>query len=200
MIRITTAASNELRADPRRAQLRRPHRPGAARRRGRRHQFRRELDQHRSRRSTTTRPRGSPGGRRRLSRALPRRADLPEGADPGGADRLERGDRRPHLRPRLTILREQGRRGQGRSSRRSTASSICTSSSRTTSRRSKSRSTSTRRRRYGIKPGDVRRAAGHPDAGRGGRRHLPATARPTTSTSGARPTTADEPRRHSATC
>ena len=48
----------------------------------------------------------------------------------------------------------RGDRGQ------STASSRSTSSSRTTSRRSRSRSTSPRRERYGLKPGDVRRASG----------------------------------------
>ena len=38
------------------------------------------------------------GGRRRLSRARPRRADVSQGAHPGGADRIERDDRRAHLR------------------------------------------------------------------------------------------------------
>ena len=41
-----------------------------------------------------------PGGRRRLPGPVPRRADLPQGADPGGADRSERRRRRAHLRRR----------------------------------------------------------------------------------------------------
>ena len=89
MDRITIQASKELRAIPGRPQLRRPHRPGPDHGRGGRHVLRRELDQRRSRRSTTTRRVArDPGDGRRLPRPLSRRADLSEGADPGGADRI----------------------------------------------------------------------------------------------------------------
>ena len=53
-----------------------------------RHRLRRELDQHRSRGRLRQDARHRPGDGGRLPRPLPRRADLPEGAHPGGADRL----------------------------------------------------------------------------------------------------------------
>ena len=157
-------------------------------------ELRRELDQHRPAGRLRRDARRDRGGGQRLSRALPQRADLPERADRRGADRRERADRRAHLRPGPGRLRDQGRRGQGGARRTSTASSTCTSSCRPTCRRSRSRSNLAAAQRYGLKPGDVRRAAATLLVGRGGRRHLPRTARPTTSTSGARPQT-----RHSLT-
>ena len=63
--------------------------------------------------------RQDPVGRRRLSRAAARPADLPARADQRSADRRERHDRRPHLRPRSR--RCSGRR-RPRSARRSAPS------------------------------------------------------------------------------
>ena len=65
-----------------------------------RHLLRRELDQHRRGRRLRRDARQGPRGGRRLSRAPPRRADVSQGANPRGAHRIERGDRRPHLRRR----------------------------------------------------------------------------------------------------
>ena len=55
-----------------------------------------------------------PGGRRRLSRPPARRPDLPQGADPRGADGIERRDRRAHLRrrPRRPARRRRRRSRQ----------------------------------------------------------------------------------------
>ena len=175
MVRITTRGQRGAARDPGRAQLRRAHRPGAARRRGRRHRTS-------ARTGSASIPSvdydetlaDDPGGGRRLSRALPRRADLPQGADPGGPDR--RPARRSSsastattstmLRAKADEVKEIARGVDGvvDAARRAPGRR---------SRRSRSRSTSTAAQRYGLKPGDVRRAAGHPDRRRGGRRHLP---------------------------
>ena len=56
MTRITEKASKELAGDPGRQQLRLAHRPGRGRRRGRRAELHRTLDQHRPGRPRTTRP------------------------------------------------------------------------------------------------------------------------------------------------
>ena len=79
--------AKELQADPGRAQLRRPHRPGPARRRGRTASTSARTGSASTRRPTTTRR--WPRSRRSstATRAAARRADLPEGAHPGGADR-----------------------------------------------------------------------------------------------------------------
>ena len=86
--------------DSRRAQLRLAHRSGLPRRRGLRRRLRRELDQ----RVTRSRLRRHPGGGaedgRFLPRRVPRRPDLSARANQGGAHRVERGDRRAHLRSR----------------------------------------------------------------------------------------------------
>ena len=84
--------------DPGRAQLRGAHRSGEQRRRGRGAGVRRELDQHRSRSRLRRDLAGGPDGGGRVPGPLPRRADVPEGADPGGAHRDRRGDRRANLR------------------------------------------------------------------------------------------------------
>ena len=100
-----------------------------------------------------------PGDRRGLPGPLPRRADLPARADPGGADRGERGGRRAHLRSGPRRPAGEGRRDRGARSRASTASSTRTSTSRTSCRTSRSSSTSPPRASYGLKPGDIRRPA-----------------------------------------
>ncbi len=95
--------------DPRRAQLRVPHRPGAARRRGVRGRPRRELDQRRSGRGLRHRARAGARDRRALSGPVPRRADLSARAHQGGAHRQQRVDRRPPVRPRPRHAARQGR-------------------------------------------------------------------------------------------
>ena len=157
----STRASKELRADPGRAQLRLAHRPGAARpTRSSASNFTENwisVDPNGRLRRDAGR---DPGGRRRLPRPVPRRADLPERADQGGAHRR-------------------------RASRSSSGSTAPTSTScATRRRRSQDALADDRRRRptahvelqvdvpqievavdlaaaqrYGLKPGDVRRAA-----------------------------------------
>ena len=131
--------------DPRRAQLRLAHRPGAAVRRGLRRLLRRELDQRRrGRRLRQDARRRAPHGRG-LPGPLPRRADLPARAHQGGPDRHERVDRRAHLRPRPRRPARQGGRDRRADRRRSRASSTPTRTSPRTCRTSRSRSTSPRR-------------------------------------------------------
>ena len=98
-----------------------------------------------------------PGRRRWVPRPSPGRADLPQGADPGGADRRGRGHRGPHLRAGPQGAAEKADEIP-RSWAGSTASSTSTSSSRRTSPRSRSGRPG-EGQKYGIKPGDVRRAA-----------------------------------------
>ena len=73
-----------------------------------------------------------PPDRRGLPGPLPRRADLPAGADQGGADRHERVGRRARLRPRSRRAAGEGGRDPERRSQASTASSTRTPTSRTT--------------------------------------------------------------------
>ena len=120
MRRITVRASQRAAGDPRRAQLRLAHRPGRGRRRGRRAELHRAVDQHRSDGRLRRDGRQDPGGGRRLSRPVPRPADLPEGADQGGADRR----RAPRIvvriyGPDLDVLRAKAEEvGQGDRRRR----------------------------------------------------------------------------------
>ena len=137
-----------------------------------RHRLRRELDQRRSVGRLRRDGGQHPGGGRRLSRALPGRADLPEGTDQGGLDRDERGHHRPDLRPRPGLLREKAEEVERRSSARSPASPRTTSSSRRTSPgRGRGRS----RGRPALRAQARRRPPGGRlvDGRRGGRRHLP---------------------------
>ena len=93
---------------PGRPELRRPHRAGLPVRRAGRARVRGELGQRRPVRRLRRDPGRHPGRRRWLPRADPRRPDLPEGAGPRGARRVEPPDRHPHLRPR-----PRGAAGQG---------------------------------------------------------------------------------------
>ncbi len=95
----------------RRAQLRRPYRSRSRRGRALRRELHRELDQRRSQGGLRHGARERRGRGRRLSRALPRRANLSEGADQGGADRGGRIHRRAHLRPRAAGPARKGARG-----------------------------------------------------------------------------------------
>ncbi len=61
-------------------------------------------------------PRQDPEGGRRLPGPLPGRADLPQGADQGGADRRQRRDCRPRVRPRARSAAPD-RRGAGQGAR-----------------------------------------------------------------------------------
>jgi Cu/Ag efflux pump CusA len=102
---------------PRCAQFRLAHRPGRGGRRGGRPQFHRAVDQHRARRGPQVNPGPHPGSGGRLSRAVSRRADLPEGAHQGGADRGGGERRGANLRPRsggAARARQGGREGDGR--------------------------------------------------------------------------------------
>ena len=160
MERTTTRGQPGAPRHPRSAQLRRAHRPGAARRGGRRRQLRRELDQHRPvrrlrrdarRRSRRSRS-GYPGLFRDVQTYLDERIEevLTGGKEPivvrvYGED-LACCERRPQ-----EILSSAGAA--------STASSDAHVDSRRTCRRSRSRSTWPRPSEYGLKPGDVRRAA-----------------------------------------
>ena len=95
----------------------------------------------------------------RLPGPAPRRADLPQGADPRGADR----DRAMRSWSGSTATTSRSSRTSPRTSRTSsevsTASSTSTPNSSSASRRSRSRSTWQRPQQYGVKPGDVRRIA-----------------------------------------
>ena len=137
-------------------------------------ELRRELGQRRPRGRLRQDARVDRGGGRRLSRALPRRADLPARAHRRGAGGRRGADRRAHLRRgprrRCSSQADAGRRSAVGHRR---AWTTCTSSSWPTCRRSRSARTSPRRERYGLKPGDVRRAAARARVQRGGRRHLP---------------------------
>ena len=75
--------------DPRRPQLRLAHRTGVPLGRAVRHLLRRELDQRRPEGRLRPHARQRAGGRQRVPRHPPRRADLPQGADPGGPDGIE---------------------------------------------------------------------------------------------------------------
>ena len=120
MRRITVRASKELRGDPRRAQLRLAHRPGRGRRRGRRAELHRALDQRRPegrlRRDREARSQkvvdGYPGLYRDVLTYL-------QGADQGSAHRRRGDDRGADLRPRP---RRAARRRRRRSRRRWTRS------------------------------------------------------------------------------
>ena len=114
-----------------------------------------------------------PGGGRRLPRPLPRRADLPEGADQGGADGLERADRRAHLRPGPGRPPEKADEVKEMLSRGSTASTDEHVELQEDIPQVEVEVDLAAAQRYGLKPGDVRRAAATLDRGRGGRRHLP---------------------------
>ena len=124
--------------DPRRPQLRRAHRPGA---------------DHATRSSASTSARTGSASTRSVDYdetlaavqevvdgypgPLPRRADLPEGADPRGADRA-RATRSwcASSAPTCHLLRERRTRSRSAMTGRSTGSSTCMSSSRSRSRRS----------------------------------------------------------------
>ena len=160
MRRITENVSKELLRGAGRAQLRLAHRPGRGRRRGRRAELHRALDQHRSPRPTTTRPwrrsqavvDGYPG-------LLSGRADLLERADQGGPDR-RRGDVVVRIfGPDMAVLRDKaqevdkvmeadrgGDEPEGRAADRWCRSSTSGCAPRP-------------RRRLGLTAGDVRRAA-----------------------------------------
>ena len=159
----STRASKDLRAIPACATSaptsgRRCWRDEVVRRR-----LRRELDQRRPERRLRRDAGDGPGDGRRLPGPLPRRADLPAGADQGGADRHQRVDRRAHLRPRPATLREQGRGGRGGARGASTGViDVHVELAGRHARRSRSSSTSTAARRYGLKPGDVRRRGRRP--------------------------------------
>ena len=83
--------------------------------------------------------------------------------DSADLDVLTGADRRPLVGARLRrgpgVLRQQARADAAAAAPASTASSTRGSSRWSRSRPSRSRSTSSRAQRYGIKPGDVRRAA-----------------------------------------
>ncbi len=100
MTRITEDASKELRAIPGVKQLRLAHRPRRGRRRGRRAELHRALDQRRPEGRPRQDDGQDPEGHRRLPGPVPRRADLPEGADQGGPHRRRGDGRGPDLRPR----------------------------------------------------------------------------------------------------
>ena len=87
------------------------------------------------------------------------RGDLPRGADQRGDHRRERADRRAHLRPGPRRPSSEGERGEGGDGAGQRRRPTSTSSFRCSCPRSRSTSTWPRPRRYGIKPGDVRRAA-----------------------------------------
>ena len=105
-----------------RPELRRAHRPGRSRRRGRRAELHRAVDQPRSVGRLRGDRRKSPVDRRRIPRPLSRPADLPARADQGGADRRERHHRRPRLRAGARAAASAGAGGPARRSRTSTAS------------------------------------------------------------------------------
>ena len=160
--------------DPRRAELRLAHRAGVPLGGDRRRRTSARTGSASTRRAVR-RDRWPPSTR--SSRAIPglfrNRGDLPERADRRGARRVQRRDRRAHLRRRPGDPARQGGRGAASSSRTSTASSSSTSSSRPTSRRSeidvdlvKARAVRAEARRRAPSGGDH---AGE----RRGRRHLP---------------------------
>ena len=120
-----------------------------------------------------------------LSRPLPRADDLPQGAHQRGARRVERGDRRPHLRAQPRKLRRQGPRGTQPRSRGSRASSTCAPSSRWTSRTFDVKPDLDKAAKHGLKPGDIRRAAATHRRRRRGRATCTSTTRSTTSSPGA---------------
>ena len=167
-MRITKRPATTAR-HPRRARLRRPHRPGGAGRGDQRHQLRRELAQPRSQGGLREDPRRrSEQTRRRLSRALPRRADLPARAHRRGAGR-DRASRSScaSTAPTSSVLRDKADAGRTTRCAGSTASSTCAPSSRSTSRTSRSGRTSP-------KAAPLRSEAGrHPP--RGGDAWSPAT-------------------------
>ena len=125
--------------DPRRAQLRLAHRPGAALGRDLRRLLRRELDQRRrgGRLRQDARLRAPHG--RGLPRPVPRRADLSARADQGGPDRDERVDRRADIGARARRPARARRTRSPSGSRTSRASSTRTPTSPRTCRTSRSR-------------------------------------------------------------
>ena len=143
--------------DPGGPQLRLPHRAGDGLGRDLRRLLRRELDQHQPRRGLRRHPgQGSQDGGG-LSRPLPGRADLPARADQGGADRYERVDRRAHLRPGPAGPAREGGGGRGEDRQVSRARSTCRRTSPRTCPTSRCELNLAAARRYGLKPGDVRR-------------------------------------------
>ena len=174
--------------DPRRAQLRLAHRAGADVGRGRRRRTSARTGSASTRTPTTTRRWRRCRTCRRATRACTATCR------PTCNERIKEvltGTSEPIVvrifGPDLDVLRAKSRGGHRGDRRRSTASSTRTPSSRPTSRRSRSSSISRRPRRYGLKPGDVRRAV--VDADRRARRSATssAAARPTTCTCGAIP-------------
>ena len=186
--RSSSAACVELRAIPGVRNFGSHIGQAFAGRRGRRRRLRRELDQRRSggrlrrdaaprsRRSSTA-IRASTATSRPISRSASARCS------PASSDaivvRIFGHD--------LGTLQAQGRGGRGHARRHPGHRRPAHASCRSTSRRSRSRSTSRRPQRYGIKPGDVRRAAVDPHGRRGGRRHLPRRQGLRRRRSGARP-------------
>ena len=94
-----------------------------------------------------------------LPRALPRCADLSERTDRRGPLRRGPSHRRAHLRARPGGPPRQGGRGARQPCRRSTGSSTRTWSSKSTCPKCKVEVDLAKAQQYGLKPGDVRRAA-----------------------------------------
>ena len=154
------AGQQGAQADPGSAQLRRPHRPGFDRRRGGRRLLRRELDQRRSRGRLR---RDARLRSRKWSTAIP---DSYRDVQTYLKERIREvltgtgdGDRRPHLRPRPRRPARQGRRGQDASWPALTGASTRTVELQVEIPQIKVEVNLDAANRYGLKPGDVRRAA-----------------------------------------
>ena len=159
--------------DPGRAQLRLAHRPGAAvATRSTASYFGEnwisvdeDVDYDKTLASIHSTVEGYPG-------PLPRRADLPARADQGGADGDERVDRRADLRARPRGAAREGGRDRRAHRRRSTASSTPIRDFAEDLPHVEVELDLAAARRYGLKPGDVRRQIVDAAGQRGGRRHL----------------------------
>ena len=185
--------------DPGRPQLRLPHRPGAARRRVVRRRFRRELDQHRSRRSTTTRrwqrsTRTSTATPASTATCRPTSRSASRRCSPG---RARRSSSASSARTSRTCARRPSEERHERRSPGIDGIVDLHGASWSTSPRSRSRWISPRPQQLRAQARRRPPRRLHPHRRRGGRRHLPRRARPTTSSSGARRRHAHSLRRRS---
>ena len=145
----------------------------------------RELGQRRPPGRLRPGPFADPGRGGQHPRTVAGRGDLPVRAHLRGAQRLQRTDHRPHLRRRPTHAAGQGRRG-ARRARRLPGITDAKVELQQDEPQIQITENLQAAQRYGLKPGDVRRAAGVLVAGgRGGRRHLQGRKNPTTCRSGA---------------